>query len=156
MQAIINLIDYLQVYDARLSARASPQAISEEAQRRMKERKEWAERQREVSEKRMAEIKAQCERRKQELEAAKAKREKEAAMVAEMLKEMYRLNPEFAARREAVLQAGYNFFLTSCFVHLLTKSFASARRNENGRQCSIIFDLFDLKNTVFPLYNDIL
>jgi DnaJ family protein C protein 17 len=109
MQAI-NLIDYLQAYDGRLRARANPQAISEEAQRRMKERKEWAERQRQVSEKRMAEIKAQRERQKQEQEAAKAKREKEAATVAEMLKEMYKLNPEFAARRQAVLQAGYDFF----------------------------------------------
>ena len=105
----MNLI-YLQAYDAQLRARASPQAISEEAQRRMKERKAWAERQREISEKRMAEIKAQFERQKQEQEAAKAKRAKEAATVAEMLREMYRLNPEFAARRQAVLQAGYDFF----------------------------------------------
>jgi len=93
-----------KAYDGRLKAKANPQAISEEAQRRMKERKEWAERQRQVSEKRMAEIRAQCERQKQEQEAAKAKREKEAATVAEMLKEMYKLNPEFAARRQAVLQ----------------------------------------------------
>lgn len=107
-------IDYLQAYDARLRARAVPQPISEEAERRMKERKEWAERQRKDSERRMAEIKAQQEREKQALEAARAKRTKEATMVAEMLKEMHRLNPEFVARRQAVLQAGYNFFLASC------------------------------------------
>ena len=93
----------------RLKARASPQSISEEAQRRMKERKEWAERQRQISEKRMAEIKAQYEREKQAQEAARIKQANEAALVAEMLREMYRLNPEFAARREAVLQARYAF-----------------------------------------------
>ena len=109
-----NLIDDLQAYDTRLRARASPLPISEEAQRRMKERKEWAERQRQVSEKRMAEIKAQYEREKQAQEAARIKRANEAALVAEMLREMYRLNPEFAARREAVLQAGYVFFLAPC------------------------------------------
>ena len=98
-------INYLQAYDTRLRARASPQSISEEAQRRMKERKEWAEKQRQISEKRMAEIKAQYEREKQAKEAARIKRANEAALVAEMLREMYRLNPEFTARREAVLQA---------------------------------------------------
>jgi len=70
----------------------------------MQERKEWAERQREDSEKRMAEMKAQRERVKQEQDAAKEKRAKETAMVAEMLREMYRLNPELAARRQGVLQ----------------------------------------------------
>jgi len=93
-----------KAYDARLRARASPQPISEEAQRRMEERKLWAEKQREGSEKRMAEIKAQHEREKQEQEAARMKRAKETAMVAEMLKEIHRLNPEFVARRQAVLQ----------------------------------------------------
>lgn len=106
----------------RLRARSSPQSISEEAQRRINERKEWAERQRQVSEKRMAEIKAQYEREKQAQEAARIKRENEAAMVEEMLKEMYRLNPEFAARREAVLQAGYIFFFWNpCLFYLLNK-----------------------------------
>jgi len=93
-----------KAYDARLGARANSQSISEEALRRMKQRKEWAERQREDSDKRMAEIKARREREKQEQEAARVKREKEATLVAEMLTEMYRLNPEFAARRQAVLQ----------------------------------------------------
>ena len=57
----------------------------------------------------MAEIKAQYEREKQakDSEAARIKRANEAALVADMLREMYRLNPEFAARRQAVLQAGY-------------------------------------------------
>ncbi|KAF8817483.1 DnaJ-domain-containing protein [Phlegmacium glaucopus] len=109
-----------KAYDIRLRARASPQSISEEAQRRMKERKAWAERQRENSEKRMAEIKAQREREKQEQEAAKAKRAKEAVLVAEMLREMNRLNPEFAARRQAVLQAGC---FGSLIAHLLTEPF---------------------------------
>ena len=110
-----------QAYDTRLRARASPQSISEEAQRRMKERKEWAEKQRQISEKRMAEIKAQYEREKQAKEAARIKRANEAALVAEMLREMYRLNPEFAARREAVLQAGFYFilFLALLLVDLL-------------------------------------
>lgn len=102
----MSLINCLQAYDARLGSRsrAGSQSISEEALRRMKERKEWAERQREDSEKRMAEMKAQRERVKQEQDAAKEKRAKEAAMVAEMLREMYRLNPELAARRQGVLQ----------------------------------------------------
>lgn len=87
----------------------------------MKERKEWADRQRENSEKRMAEIKAQRERGKQEQEAAKVKRAEEATMVTEMLKEMYRLSPEFAARRQAVLQAGY--FGSLCLLIYLTEPF---------------------------------
>lgn len=107
------MMNYLQAYDTRLKARASPQSISEEALRRMKERKEWAERQRQVSEKRMAEIKAQYEREKQAKEAARIKRANEDALVAEMLREMYRLNPEFAARREAVLQVGF-FGILGC------------------------------------------
>ena len=147
----MNLINHLQAYDMRLRARASPQSISEEAQRRMKERKEWAEKQRQVSEKRMAEIKAQYEREKQAQEAAKLKRANEAALVAEMLREMYRLNPEFAARREAVLQAGICslFFKNLWLVHLyISKINSSARQNVNGRRCinnSINFDLFDPK-----------
>jgi hypothetical protein len=100
----------MQVYSARLKARDSPQPISEEALCRMKERKEWAERQCQDSEKRMAETKAQCEREKQKQEAARVKQANKAAFVAEMLKDMHQLNPEFAARRQAVLQAGYDFF----------------------------------------------
>ena len=106
MYTPLNLFDHPQAYDARLKARASPQSMSEEALRRMKERKEWAERQREENEKRMTEIKAQREREKQEQEAARVKRAKENALVAEMVKEMYLLTPELAARRQAVLQAG--------------------------------------------------
>lgn len=116
----MHLVNYLQAYDTQLRARAAPQPISAEAQRRMKERKEWAERQRQVSEKRMAEIKAKYEREKQAKEAARIKRANEAALVAEMLKEMYQLNPEFAARREAVLQAGFLFWFLAC--SLINKS----------------------------------
>ena len=112
----------MQAYDARLKARANPQPISEEAQRRMKERKEWAKKQHEDSQKRMEKIKATQEREKQEREAARAKQVKEAALVAEMLKEMHQSNPEFAARRQAVLEAGYEFF-RSLLAHLLTLSF---------------------------------
>jgi len=52
----------------------------------------------------MAESRAKIEDEKRAKEEATEKVKREAAMVADMLKEMYRLNPEFAARREAVLQ----------------------------------------------------
>ena len=159
----MNLINYLQTYDTRLRARASPQSISEEAQRRMKERKEWAEKQRQVSEKRMAEIKAQYEREKQAQEAAKIKRVNEATLVAEMLREMYRLNPEFAARREAVLQVRICFLfeiLACSLIYLKLTRFSSARQNVNGQRCinNTInnFDLFDPKaSSAFLLLNDV-
>lgn len=83
--------------------------LSEEAARRIKERKEWARRQCELGEKRMLENKTKIEREKRAKEEALEKMRKEAAMVADMLQEMYRLNPEFAARREAALQV--------CIIH---------------------------------------
>ena len=79
-------------------------SLSEEATRRIRERKEWARRQCEQGEKRMAENNAKIEREKRAKEEALEKMRREAAMVADMLQEMYRLNPEFAARRKAALQ----------------------------------------------------
>ena len=55
----------------------------------------------------MAELKAHVERNKRELEAVDLKRTREAALVNEMLQEIYRMNPEFAARRQAVLQVSF-------------------------------------------------
>ena len=131
----------------------------------MKERKEWAEKQRQISEKRMAEIKAQYEREKQAKEAARIKRANEAALVAEMLREMYRLNPEFAARREAVLQVRIWFlFFFEIFARPLIffklTCFSSARQNVNGQRCinNTInnFDLFDPNaSSAFLLLNDV-
>ena len=43
---------------------------------------------------------------KTEVEAATASRQKEATLVADMLQEIDRLNPELTARRQAVLQVG--------------------------------------------------
>ncbi|KAF8967672.1 DnaJ domain-containing protein [Flammula alnicola] len=93
-----------KAYDSRMNARTDPSLISEEAARRIRERKEWAQRQREESEKRMAAFHAQLAREKREKQEALEKMAKEAAMVSEMLQEMYQLNPEFAARRQAALQ----------------------------------------------------
>ncbi|KAF8159594.1 DnaJ domain-containing protein [Crassisporium funariophilum] len=93
-----------KAYDAQSHGRADPSSISEEARRRMKERREWAERQREESNKRLAEFNAKLEREKRAQEEAMAKMARDAAVVADMLKEMYQLNPEFAARRQAALQ----------------------------------------------------
>jgi DnaJ family protein C protein 17 len=93
-----------KAHDHRMSVRTDLSCLSEDAARRIKEREMWAGRQLEASEKRMAENKAKIEHEKLAKEEAMEKMKKEAAMVADMLKEMYRLNPEFAARREAVLQ----------------------------------------------------
>jgi len=93
-----------KAHDIRMKARTDPSLISAEATRRIKERKEWAERQREESLKRMAAFNKELEREKSAKEAALEKMKMEAAMVAEMLKGMYQSNPEFAARREAALQ----------------------------------------------------
>jgi F0F1-type ATP synthase membrane subunit b/b' len=87
-----------------MNARTDPSLLSEEAKRRIREREEWARRQREESEKRMAAFKAELEREKREKQEALEKMAKEAAMVSEMVQDMYQLNPEFAARRQAMLQ----------------------------------------------------
>ncbi|KAF8202221.1 DnaJ-domain-containing protein [Pholiota molesta] len=93
-----------KAYDSRMNARTDPSLLSEEAKRRIREREEWARRQREESEKRMAAFKAELEREKREKQEALEKMAKEAAMVSEMVQDMYQLNPEFAARRQAMLQ----------------------------------------------------
>ena len=89
-----------------MGARTDLSFLSEEAARRIQERNEWAGRQLEASEKRMAKNRAKIECEKRAKEEAVEKMKREAEMVADMLKEMYRLTPEFAARREAVLQVG--------------------------------------------------
>ncbi|KAH9479515.1 Chaperone protein DnaJ [Psilocybe cubensis] len=91
-----------KAYDIRMKARANPTRISEEAARRVKERKEWALRQHQEKLNRAA----QLEREKREKQEAlvNMKMKKEAAMVSELLKAMYQSNPEFAKRREAALQ----------------------------------------------------
>jgi len=52
----------------------------------------------------MSEHKAKIERERQAQEAAALKKAKESALFVEMLNDIYKLNPEFAARREAALQ----------------------------------------------------
>ncbi|PPQ91474.1 hypothetical protein CVT25_013731 [Psilocybe cyanescens] len=91
-----------KAYDIRLKARANPTRISEEAARRVKERKDWALRQHQ--EKLNRAVQMEREKREQEEALVNMKIEKEAAMVAELLKAMYQSNPEFARRREAALQ----------------------------------------------------
>lgn len=87
-----------------MNARTDPSLLSKEATRRINERKAWALRQREEGEKRIATVKAELEREKREKQEALERMAREAAMVTELLQEMYQLNPEFAARRQAVLQ----------------------------------------------------
>ncbi|KJA28123.1 hypothetical protein HYPSUDRAFT_62513 [Hypholoma sublateritium FD-334 SS-4] len=93
-----------KAYDNRMNARSDPSLLSEEATRRINERKAWALRQREEGEKRIATVKAELEREKREKQEVLERMAREAAMVTELLQEMYQLNPEFAARRQAVLQ----------------------------------------------------
>jgi len=93
-----------KAHDFRMNARKDPSLISEEAKRRIRERKEWAQRQREESLKRTTELNEQLEREKRAKEEALAKIKREAEMLAQMLKEMHQSNPEFAARRQAALQ----------------------------------------------------
>lgn len=93
-----------------MNARKDPSLISEEAKRRIRERKEWAQRQREESLKRTTELSELLEREKRAKEEALAKIEREAEMLAQMLKEMHQSNPEFAARRQAALQVRSSIF----------------------------------------------
>lgn len=94
-----------KAYDIRLKARAHPSRISEEAARRVKERREWAERQQEEKLTRIAEQQAQIQREERAQEEALVNAKKrETEMVAELLKAMYDSNPEFAARRQAALE----------------------------------------------------
>jgi len=93
-----------QAYDLRRNARTDPALISEEAKRRINERKEWARIQREESEKRMLKLNAQIQREKRAREEALEKMKREADLVTDMLQQMYQSNPEFAARREAALK----------------------------------------------------
>ncbi len=86
-----------------------PALISAEARRRIAERIIWAQHHREKHEKRVAELKAREEHERREMETVAARRQKEAALVTEMLQEIHRLNPEFTARRQAVLQVGSIF-----------------------------------------------
>ena len=87
-----------------MNARTDPSLLSKEATRRINERQAWALGQREQSEKRIATVKAELEREKREKQEALERMAREATMVTELLQEMYQLNPEFAARRQAVLQ----------------------------------------------------
>ncbi|KAF4610704.1 hypothetical protein D9613_006913 [Agrocybe pediades] len=93
-----------KAYDLRRNARTDPALISEEAKRRINERKEWARIQRQESEKRMLRFNAQIEREKRAQEEALEKMKREAEMVTDLLQQMYQSNPEFAARREAALK----------------------------------------------------
>jgi hypothetical protein len=118
-----------------MNAKPDLTSLSEEAVRKIREREEWARRQCEQGEKRIAENKARIEREKRAKEEALEKMRREAAMVADMLQEMYRLNPEFAARREAALQV--------CIIHPFLQDILSlcvpfsARQNERGQTCII-------------------
>jgi hypothetical protein len=126
-----------------MNARTDLSFLSEEAARKIRERKEWARRQCEQGEKRMAENNAKIEREKRAKEEVLEKMKREAAMVADMLQEMYRLNPEFAARREAALQ--------DCIIHPFLQDTLSlcipfsARQNERGQTCVIAL------NNQFPV-----
>lgn len=97
-----------------MKARSDNSRISAEAMRRIQERKEWAQRQREASQKHSAAFFAQIEREKREKQEALERMAKEAAMVSDMVKEMYEMNPEFAERRKAALQVSVTYCRLSC------------------------------------------
>ncbi|KAJ7695067.1 DnaJ domain-containing protein [Mycena rosella] len=84
--------------------------LSEEQIRRMKDREEWARKQRDQFEERIRNIRARAGAEREEMR----KREREAAeyrlMVERMLAELYRKNPEWAERKEKQQQrtAGAN------------------------------------------------
>ncbi|KAJ6496759.1 DnaJ domain-containing protein [Mycena vulgaris] len=82
--------------------------LSEEQLRRMKDREEWARKQRDQYEERVRVIRARAEAEREEMR----KREREAAeyrlMVERMLAELYRKNPEWAERKEKQQQRSAN------------------------------------------------
>ncbi|KAJ3509848.1 hypothetical protein NMY22_g16157 [Coprinellus aureogranulatus] len=115
---------FLQRYDALLALKTDPDLISEYSAKRTADRREWARQQEEMVQRRIDafRMKMQMERLQKE-EAKRLEKEMEKEMekkaveeekqekvqeqvneVADTLRAMFDANPEFAARREAVLR----------------------------------------------------
>jgi transposase len=92
----------------------------------MRDREEWAQKQRDQYEERVRIIRARAEVERQEMR----KREKEAAeyrqMVEQMLAELYRKNPEWAERKEKLQQvcshALYSFHTSLNFLRVVQRA----------------------------------
>lgn len=93
-----------RAYDTRLGMKGDAQLISEESVRRMAERREWARKQQEEIQKRADAFQEKIRREREAKELAKARELEQAAMAADMLKEMYEHTPGFTERREAALR----------------------------------------------------
>ncbi|KAF9531728.1 DnaJ domain-containing protein [Crepidotus variabilis] len=101
---VLNDPEKRKEYDASVLGGGDPSLISSEARRRIEERKTWAMQQRLELERRLKEIKSKMELQREEEAERLEKQDKEAQLVQDMLNEMYKMNPEFAKRREAALQ----------------------------------------------------
>ncbi|KAF8196757.1 DnaJ domain-containing protein [Mycena galopus ATCC 62051] len=82
--------------------------LSEEQRRRMEDRQQWAQKQREQFEEHMRQLKARAAADKED----RKRREQEAVeyrvMVERMLAELYRKNPEWAERKEKLRRQGHD------------------------------------------------
>lgn len=107
-------------YDALLLTKTDPALISEYSAKRTADRHEWARQQEEMSQRRIDAFRIQMQiervqqeekrrlekemKRKAEEERLKQEAEREARLLAETLRDMVNANPDFAARREAILK----------------------------------------------------
>lgn len=120
--------------------RADPHYLSQETARRMADRFQWALQQREQHLKRMEELRKEVQAKKTSTEQVSCQINtpisnvsKEAGLVAEMVRELYEMNPEIAARRQAALQVTIQIFLSN---HCLMNQLNSARRNARKQRCA--------------------
>lgn len=134
---LISLSKSTKAYNSTLIEATDLNLISAKARHRIEQRRNWARLWRDEHERRMAELKAQEECKKREQEAVELKRKKESVLVNEMVQEIYRMNPEFAARRQGVLQVSYIASLwKSLSSEHLYHSYRSGKRRGNEQRSS--------------------
>lgn len=119
---------HLKAYDTRLSMKADPQLVSEESVRRTAERREWARKQQEEGQKRADAFQEKIRREREAKELAKARELEEAAMAADILKDMYEHTPGLMERREAALRVRASFPI---FYQIRPSRFLSERPSAN-------------------------
>jgi hypothetical protein len=126
---------HLKAYDTRLSMKADPQRVSEEFVRRTTERREWARKQQEEVQKRTDAFQEKIRREREAKELAKARELEEAAMAADILKDMYQHTPGLMERREAALRVRSSFQI---FYQIRPSRFPSERPSANVQSVAAV------------------
>ncbi|KIK08943.1 hypothetical protein K443DRAFT_127928 [Laccaria amethystina LaAM-08-1] len=124
-----------RAYDTRLSMKADPQRVSEEFVRRTTERREWARKQQEEVQKRTDAFQEKIRREREAKELAKARELEEAAMAADILKDMYQHTPGLMERREAALRVRSSFQI---FYQIRPSRFPSERPSANVQSVAAV------------------